>query len=112
MAPNTMSKDCIQTEEQSSGQTTTKLDKPYKAEYVWRNIILMALLHSYAIYGIYLAIFKAKLNTILFVHIIAILSSMGVQVGFKYFFGRILQIHHDHPIENHPGFLSHNGLSE
>lgn len=81
MAPNTMSKEFIRTEDRTHETTgPAKMDTPYKVEYVWRNIFLMALLHSFAVYGIYLAIFKAKLNTILFVHIIAILSSMGVQV--------------------------------
>ena len=72
-----MSKECLQSEDHSK---PSEANNTYKREYVWRNIILMALLHAFAVYGIYLAIFKSKWNTMVFVHIIAILSSMGVQV--------------------------------
>lgn len=73
-----MSKECLQNEEPNS--KPSEANAVHKREYVWRNIILMALLHIFAIYGIHLAIFKAKLNTLVFFHIISILSSMGVQV--------------------------------
>ena len=84
MSPNTMSKDCIPNDVHPSGKAdagTQPVDRPFKLELVWRNVILMALLHILALYGINVAIFKAKWATIVFVHCIAILSSMGVQVS-------------------------------
>lgn len=78
MAPNTMTKECIETEDQKS--KTSQSVSTNEVQYVWRNVILMTVLHMFAIYGIYIALFRAKVNTLAFVHIIAILSSMGVQV--------------------------------
>ena len=40
--------------------------KPYKMEIVWRNVILFALLHLGAFYGLYLLIFRAKWSTVVF----------------------------------------------
>ncbi|CAG2122417.1 unnamed protein product, partial [Medioppia subpectinata] len=53
----------------------------YKRELVWRNIILMALLHSSAVYGLYLAVYAAQFKTIMFMNFIAVVSSLGIQCG-------------------------------
>ncbi|XP_054155270.1 acyl-CoA desaturase-like [Oppia nitens] len=53
----------------------------YQMELVWRNIILMLFVHLSAIYGLYLAMFYAKLETVVFMLILALMSSFGVQCG-------------------------------
>ncbi|CAG2116801.1 unnamed protein product, partial [Medioppia subpectinata] len=63
--------------------TIDHIKKPvvYKRELVWRNIILMALLHSSAVYGLYLAVYAAQFKTIMFMNFIALVSSLGIQCG-------------------------------
>jgi hypothetical protein len=39
---------------------------PYKTEIVWRNVIIMSLLHLSALYGLYLCIVSAKWQTFAF----------------------------------------------
>ncbi|CAG2168631.1 unnamed protein product, partial [Oppiella nova] len=53
----------------------------YKLELVWRNIILMTIVHLSAIYGIYRGVFYAKPMTIYFMYLLGLLSSFGVQCG-------------------------------
>ena len=53
---------------------------PYKRELVWRNIILMVILHLSALYGLYLAITVVQFKTIMFLNFIAFFSSFGIQV--------------------------------
>jgi stearoyl-CoA desaturase (delta-9 desaturase) len=59
----------------------SKTSVNYKVVLVWRNITLMLILHISAIYGIYIGVFRAKWETILFTYVISILSSIGVQAG-------------------------------
>ncbi|XP_054155192.1 acyl-CoA Delta(11) desaturase-like [Oppia nitens] len=59
----------------------TKVVKPYKLELVWRNIILMAIIHISGLYGAYLTIRGVKVQTVIFTYVIALMSSMGIQCG-------------------------------
>ena len=47
--------------------------KPYKIQIVWRNIGLMTLLHSLALYGLYHYLFTAKWQTMLFTNFTTVL---------------------------------------
>jgi stearoyl-CoA desaturase (delta-9 desaturase) len=63
MPPNTQS--------QVEPEITDLLDKtkarlPFKREIVWRNVVLMSLLHLSALYGLYLCFVSAKWQTIAF----------------------------------------------
>ena len=40
--------------------------KVYKKEIVWRNVILFIYLHAAALFGLYLMLFVAQWNTLLF----------------------------------------------
>lgn len=53
---------------------------PPKLEYVWRNIILMALLHLGALYGITL-VPSCKLYTCLFAYLYYVISALGITAG-------------------------------
>ncbi|XP_021500333.1 acyl-CoA desaturase 3 [Meriones unguiculatus] len=53
---------------------------PPKLEYVWRNIILMALLHLGALYGITL-IPSCRLYTLLWAHVYYMTSILGIGAG-------------------------------
>ncbi|KAI2802742.1 hypothetical protein BLOT_006864 [Blomia tropicalis] len=55
-------------------------EKTYKHHYVWRNIILMVMIHGLGIYGICL-LPQAQLVTIYYVYCLGLLSSLGVQAG-------------------------------
>jgi hypothetical protein len=44
----------------------TKTRPPFKREIVWRNVVLMSLLHLSALYGLYLCFVSAKWQTIAF----------------------------------------------
>lgn len=53
---------------------------PPKLEYVWRNIILMALLHVGALYGITL-VPSCKVYTCLFAYLYYVISALGITAG-------------------------------
>lgn len=53
---------------------------PPKLEYVWRNIILMALLHWGALYGITL-VPSCKVYTCLFAYVCYLISGLGITAG-------------------------------
>uniref|UniRef100_A0A8C0ZP29 Uncharacterized protein n=1 Tax=Castor canadensis TaxID=51338 RepID=A0A8C0ZP29_CASCN len=53
---------------------------PPKLEYVWRNIILMGLLHVGALYGLTL-VPTCKFYTWLWVYLYSILSGLGITAG-------------------------------
>ncbi|XP_055447576.1 acyl-CoA desaturase 3 [Psammomys obesus] len=53
---------------------------PPKLEYVWRNIILMALLHLGALYGITL-LPSCRLYTLLWAHFYYVISILGIGAG-------------------------------
>ncbi|XP_054155279.1 stearoyl-CoA desaturase 5-like [Oppia nitens] len=54
----------------------------YKRQLVWRNIILMFLLHCSAVYGLYLAIYDCQWSTFIWGYFIAIFSgTLGIQCG-------------------------------
>src|SRR5699024_5267906 len=66
--------------EESTEKQVGEQPKPYKLQWVWRNIFVMALLHALAIYGI--CIFpQAKTFTSLYIFVISIFGSFGVQAG-------------------------------
>lgn len=50
-------------------------------EIVWKNVAMFAALHAAAFYGLYLAIFYAKWQTLLLSVIIVELSALGVTAG-------------------------------
>ena len=79
MSPNSVPKDYVQSEEQKPSAQMME-QKPFRVQYVWRNIILMTLLHIAALYGLYLIVFRAKLATVFFLYALGLMSSMGVQV--------------------------------
>jgi len=78
MTPKTVTEECFQADEKTFKDSA---EAPYKVQYVWRNIILMSMLHISAVYGLYIALYDAKWSTLMFLQTIAILSSMGVQAG-------------------------------
>ncbi|CAG2103329.1 unnamed protein product [Medioppia subpectinata] len=53
----------------------------YKLEIVWRNVILMCIVHGSALYGLYIGMFFAKPMTIFYMYFVSLLSSFGVQCG-------------------------------
>ncbi|CAG0894127.1 unnamed protein product, partial [Darwinula stevensoni] len=56
-------------------------DKVYKKDYVWRNIILFAILHAATPVGIYLALTRAYYSTIFFGIFLGVACSIGVTAG-------------------------------
>ncbi len=69
------------TKELADNKTTKKLEKSFKTEIVWRNVVLMLFLHIFAIYGYCISIANAKVQTWIFGYIIALSSSIGIQAG-------------------------------
>jgi len=69
------------TKELADWKTTKKLEKSFKTEIVWRNVVLMLILHIFAIYGYCISIANAKVQTWIFGYIIALSSSIGIQAG-------------------------------
>lgn len=59
----------------------TVMSKPYKMEFVWRNIILFALLHIGSVYGLYLMLFKASWATLLFGYLLSTAAGLGITAG-------------------------------
>ncbi|XP_054166676.1 stearoyl-CoA desaturase 5-like [Oppia nitens] len=55
--------------------------KSYKLEIVWRNIILMTLLHTSALYGIWITLMSAKWQTIYAMFFFGLASALGVLAG-------------------------------
>ena len=60
---------------------TPPTQPPFKIQIVWRNVIIMAVLHSLAIYAYMIGIIHAKWQTWLFAYLLGLASSIGVQVG-------------------------------
>ncbi|XP_054156837.1 stearoyl-CoA desaturase 5-like [Oppia nitens] len=56
-------------------------DSPYKLEIVWRNVIVMAILHIGALYGAYLMVTAAKYQTVIAWFFMYIFSGMGITAG-------------------------------
>jgi len=54
---------------------------PYKREIVWRNVIIMSLLHLSALYGLYLCIVSAKWQTFAFAVFLYVISGLGITAG-------------------------------
>ena len=63
----------------------------YKLELVWRNIILMIIVHLSAVYGLYRGVFYAKPLTIYFMYLLGLLSSFGVQVCHQYVYKYLIK---------------------
>ncbi|CAG2178905.1 unnamed protein product, partial [Oppiella nova] len=55
--------------------------KPFKREWVWRNIILMLIVHLSATNGFFLAIYTVSWKTFLFTYFLTLCCSFGIQVG-------------------------------
>jgi len=55
--------------------------KKYKMEIVWRNVILFALLHLGALYGVYSLLFEAKWLTWLWCYFLLFVSATGITAG-------------------------------
>lgn len=51
------------------------------SKVVWRNVVLFSLLHTYALYGLYLAIFFVQWKTIFFSAILGVTSGLGITMG-------------------------------
>lgn len=56
-------------------------NKKYKLEIVWRNVILFFFLHVGSVYGIYLAVFKAKWSTLIFAYFLSFIARTGITAG-------------------------------
>ena len=57
------------------------VNQTYRVEIVWKNVFKMSLLHLGALYGIYLWIVEAKLQTVIAWYIFALFSGMGITAG-------------------------------
>ena len=69
-------------EEMSESADNTPIDeKPYKVVIVWKNVILMSLLHICAVYGVWLVLISAKWQTIFAMYLFGISSAIGVLAG-------------------------------
>lgn len=55
--------------------------KAYKRQIVWRNVFLMAALHSSALYGLYLCFVSAKWQTAVAAFVFYQLSGLGITAG-------------------------------
>lgn len=55
--------------------------RPYKMQYAWKNIALYIVLHTAALYGLYLALFKAKWATLLWSYFLAQIGLLGITAG-------------------------------
>lgn len=54
--------------------------KKYKMEIIWKNVVIMASIHCFALYGL-TQLGRAKLSTVLFAIILIFHAMMGVVVG-------------------------------
>lgn len=52
----------------------------YRRQIVWKNVALMAAVHLFALYGVYL-VPRAQVKTLFYVWVLGILSTLGVQAG-------------------------------
>ena len=77
MTPNIDSMSLTELKEYSSKMSA---QKTYKVEIVWRNIVLMAILHISAIYGLYLYAAKAQIKTIIAVVLFKLLSGESLLI--------------------------------
>ncbi|KAJ8675191.1 hypothetical protein QAD02_010977 [Eretmocerus hayati] len=59
----------------------TKKYPEYRIQIVWRNVIIFVLLHTAALYGLYLAITSAKLVTTIFAFFLYQASGYGITAG-------------------------------
>jgi len=55
--------------------------KDYQMKIVWRNVILMSLLHLGSVYGLYLILFEAKWTTWLWTYFLMFVSATGITAG-------------------------------
>ncbi|XP_029171349.1 acyl-CoA Delta(11) desaturase-like [Nylanderia fulva] len=53
----------------------------YEMKIVWKNVIIFTYIHLSILYGLYLFAFYAKLWTIIWFYIIAVLSGFGITAG-------------------------------
>ena len=52
----------------------------YRRQIVWKNVALMAAVHLFALYGVYL-VPRAQVKTLFYVWVLGMLSTLGVQAG-------------------------------
>jgi stearoyl-CoA desaturase (delta-9 desaturase) len=79
MAPNIQSQNINEQEIQDITQSKNKSN--YKLEIVWRNVVIMALLHVSALYGLYLFCFCVKWQTMAFAIFLYVISGLGITAG-------------------------------
>ncbi|CAN8019950.1 unnamed protein product [Ixodes persulcatus] len=60
---------------------TTPAPKPFKAQIVWRNVILMGYLHLISLYGFYIIFTAAQWKTILAAYVLYTISGIGITAG-------------------------------
>ena len=53
----------------------------HNIQIVWRNVILMTILHVAAVYGSYLWMVEAKLQTVFLAYLLYVFSGMGITAG-------------------------------
>ena len=64
----------------SNGSTRNTIEKP-ETRIVWKNVILMSILHLAAFYGFWITLTTAKWQSVIAVHLLGLASSIGVQAG-------------------------------
>jgi len=92
MAPRLNANEDDQLDQDQDGTMTSPIEenpineatvskKPYKMQIVWRNVILMSLLHLGSIVGLYLLVSEAKWLTWLWCYILLFMSATGITAG-------------------------------
>ncbi|XP_023246138.1 acyl-CoA Delta(11) desaturase-like isoform X2 [Copidosoma floridanum] len=81
MAPNITSAPTGVLFEGENPDETQRPELEYKLQLVWRNIILFAVLHTGALYGVYLAFTSAKIATTIFAFLLYQISGFGITAG-------------------------------
>lgn len=64
----------------SSFSSRNTIEKP-RTRIVWKNVILMSILHLAAFYGFWITLTKAKWQSVVAVYLLGLASSIGVQAG-------------------------------
>lgn len=54
---------------------------PYKMRIVWRNVLIMSIVHLFGFYGYYLQCFYANWKSVVFCYLLANLAGFGVLIG-------------------------------
>ena len=70
----------VVTNDQLDSEKILQSDGSYKHQIVWRNVVIMALVHGLGIWGI-LLFPQIKTATLLFLYSLLLLGTLGVQSG-------------------------------